>query len=745
MNDHVNVLENFEEIINSIKRIEKNAEVFRELKEISTELSQLKEYVKENVDNFFKGFQQFNTDLTQYSKLIDFHQQVVNCSKWEEARIRIFDFISQQINYDLAFILVKLTEENQEYSILLRPEEEKARIQKFIRNSDLANLKAYLKKRNSAINNLDLENPEKLNWKTLGLSKAILFPLTVQGKNIGTGFILRREIDFQPHEVAFVNLILGLISLIVYQSKYYDVLKEKLTKQAASKKIEVDSSFKNYIDNGPLSLFVLDSNKIILQTNKAAISTWQRNDNPLGENFLEIVPEAFRNGLARIIDESRDNQIDNYISPLMKDGDSKIIAEFFISSYELTGQKDLRLILVLDISSRFYREQIEHRNEILDELDQFSRILVGQLINLLTTIIPNIALLRNRLKSDLPSRQYLDVIDRAARRSSNLIHKFLNYDLEDLENLEEINVNKLLRAHITALQEDIPERIKIKLNLDPQIKSFPLYPLKMVKIFDILLSNSLTALQNRENSELEFSTRILQQKENGLIGSTNFYLKKGSYLELCVRDNGIGIPSKSLMQVLKPFYSTRVKNEGVGLELFIAYNIVKEMKGQIFIDSEIDKYTAVYIYLPFKEEDKMRTATYEKIDHKRELVVQRPTILVVDDEYNIRSMMREIMEMSGLKVFTAGNGKDGVEMYKKYRDDIDLIIMDMVMPIMDGREAFLEIKKIDPQQKIFIISGYSQREDLEDMLEKGAVGFLRKPFQVKEIVSKVKEILGSTN
>jgi CheY-like chemotaxis protein len=141
----------------------------------------------------------------------------------------------------------------------------------------------------------------------------------------------------------------------------------------------------------------------------------------------------------------------------------------------------------------------------------------------------------------------------------------------------------------------------------------------------------------------------------------------------------------------------------------------------------------------------MRTATYEKIDHKREVVVQRPTILVVDDEYNIRSMMREIMEMSGLKVFTAGNGKDGVEMYKKYRDDIDLIIMDMVMPIMDGREAFLEIKKIDPQQKIFIISGYSQREDLEDMLEKGAVGFLRKPFQVKEIVSKVKEILGSTN
>ena len=141
----------------------------------------------------------------------------------------------------------------------------------------------------------------------------------------------------------------------------------------------------------------------------------------------------------------------------------------------------------------------------------------------------------------------------------------------------------------------------------------------------------------------------------------------------------------------------------------------------------------------------MQTVSYEKIDQEKEFIAPKPTILVVDDEYNIRNMMKEIMEMSGLKVFTAGNGKDGVEMFKKYRDDIDLIIMDMVMPIMDGREAFSEIRRIDPGQKIFIISGYSQREDLEDMLEKGAVGFLRKPFQVKEIVSKVKEILGSTN
>jgi CheY-like chemotaxis protein len=96
-------------------------------------------------------------------------------------------------------------------------------------------------------------------------------------------------------------------------------------------------------------------------------------------------------------------------------------------------------------------------------------------------------------------------------------------------------------------------------------------------------------------------------------------------------------------------------------------------------------------------------------------------------------------------VFTAGDGRAGVDIYQQHKKEIDLIIMDMVMPIMDGRAAFNEIRKINPKQKIFIISGYSQREDLQDIMENGAVGFLRKPFQVKEIVEKVQEILNIKN
>jgi CheY-like chemotaxis protein len=333
----------------------------------------------------------------------------------------------------------------------------------------------------------------------------------------------------------------------------------------------------------------------------------------------------------------------------------------------------------------------------------------------------------------------------AAQRSANLIQKFLNYDVKDLENYEIGNLNKFLTSYTAAIKKEIPNQVQIQVELDPVIKNTRIYPLRLRRLLDILINNSIIALQGRDKALIKFRSRIIEQKSNGVVDGKPFYLKKGKFIEICVWDNGIGIPEKSLTQVLKPFYSTRIKNEGVGLELFIAYNLIKEMKGYIFLDSKVDQYTAVYLYWPFREEREMGPRTIELPKEEKKSHAKQATVLVVDDEYNIRSMMKEIMEMSGLRVFTAGNGRAGVDIYQRHKKEIDLIIMDMVMPIMDGRAAFNEIRKINPKQKIFIISGYSQREDLEDILENGAVGFLRKPFQVKDIIEKIQEILHIKN
>jgi len=485
---------------------------------------------------------------------------------------------------------------------------------------------------------------------------------------------------------------------------------------------------------------------VVLHANAAALKNIELDgESILGENFFEMIAPAHRAAFRKFITENKDKSFQVFRCPLKTSSGHFSVMEFIVSPLSNHGSSSLLLVMAGEVTGNYLRDVIEHRNEVLDEIDQFSRILVNQFNNLLTVLLPNINMLKRIIPTKHPQYVHLQTMQDAAQRSANLIQKFLNYEVEDLENYEIGNLNKFITTYAAAIKKELPDQIQIQVELDPMIKNTRIYPLRLHRLLDILISNSIIALQGRDKALIKLGTRITEQKVDGLVDGKPFYLKKGRYIEIWVWDNGIGIPEKSLNQIFKPFYSTRIKNEGVGLELFIAYNLIKDMKGYIFLDSKVDQHTAVYLYWPFREEKDMGTRTAELIKEEKKSHIKPATVLVVDDEYNIRSMMKEIMEMSGLKVFTAGDGRAGVDIYQQHKKEIDLIIMDMVMPIMDGRAAFNEIRKINPKQKIFIISGYSQREDLEDIMENGAVGFLRKPFQVKEIIEKVQEILNLKN
>lgn len=176
----------------------------------------------------------------------------------------------------------------------------------------------------------------------------------------------------------------------------------------------------------------------------------------------------------------------------------------------------------------------------------------------------------------------------------------------------------------------------------------------------------------------------------------------------------------------------------MGLGLFIAYNIVKDFEGEIFIHSKEDEFTRVHIFFPLQGERPM----YDVVQRMEEKTAVQPVhILVVDDEYNIRVMLKEVLEMKQFQVSTASNGKEALEIFKKHVDDIELVILDMVMPIMDGYATFKEIKKIKPDQKVLIISGYAKRPSLDEILKAKSSAFMRKPFQIDEILFKVQEML----
>jgi len=739
-----NILQYFENVAQSIRKMEKGSEVFAELKNISAELEVLEQYVKTTLDTLENNFNSFVNQINLLSELIDFQRSVIRFKNSENMMQTLFGFLQRNVRFDYGFIAFKLNEDDKEDIIITNREEYTETYKNFSSAPEANILKSLIKERDMAYLITDAQQfyGDKIKWELISAKSLILFPIKVRGKFLGVGYLIRNQDSFNLQDLSFINLNIGIISLLIYQHFYFAELKSRLFKQFRLKKILEEVKYAEFFEKGPLFIFTLDPRFVVLHANTAAMSKLAvESEMLIGENLLEIIPKSHRAGFQKAIEMAGEGKVSYYQSPVISKNGIEPIFEFFISKIELQNHFSLILVFALEVTQNYYREIWVRRNEILDELDQFSRTIVGEINNLLTIIVPNISLMRTRLPATHPHQVHLEAIEQAAKRSANLVQKFLNYDLEDFEAPKVGNINSVISSFISSFKKQISSNVEIKFQFEPGLKKVYYYPLRLRQLLKILLTNSLEALEGREKGLIRVSTKLINQKRDGLLTNKKYYLKTGDYIELCVYDNGCGISEASLPQVFKPFYSTKIKNEGVGLGLFIAYNIVKDMKGEIFIESKEGEYTSVNVYLPIKEEKEMEVLMAEEKVPAVKKKHKKPTVLVIDDEYNIRSMMKEIMEMHGFNVYTAGNGRDGVEVFQRYRDEIDLVVLDMVMPVMDGKAAFIEITKIKPDQKVFIISGYSSREDLEDILKRGAIGYMRKPFQVNEIISKIKEIL----
>ena len=193
-----------------------------------------------------------------------------------------------------------------------------------------------------------------------------------------------------------------------------------------------------------------------------------------------------------------------------------------------------------------------------------------------------------------------------------------------------------------------------------------------------------------------------------------------------------------LEHVFEPFYTTKDVGKGTGLGLAMVYGIIKNHEGYILCYSELSAGTTFKIYLPAMEQSGQR----QKVDEMEDLFTGGDeTILLVDDEEYIRELGVELLTDAGYKVLTATDGEEGLELYRKEQENIDLIILDLVIPGMGGKKCYKEILKINPKAKVLIVSGYSANGPGKEAIEAGAKGFVGKPFDVSHLLETIREIL----
>jgi two-component system cell cycle sensor histidine kinase/response regulator CckA len=215
-----------------------------------------------------------------------------------------------------------------------------------------------------------------------------------------------------------------------------------------------------------------------------------------------------------------------------------------------------------------------------------------------------------------------------------------------------------------------------------------------------------------------------------------YYVKAGKYIKITIEDTGIGISEEIQQRIFDPFFTTKEMGRGTGLGLASVYGIVKNHEGFINVYSEEGKGTRFEVYLPASGK-----GIPKKEKSKEEFVKGQETVLLVDDEEMIIDVGGRMLKKLGYRVLTAGDGKEAVEIFQKYQDKIDVIVLDMIMPKMGGGETFDRIKKMKPDIKVLLSSGYSINGQATEILNRGCNGFIQKPFNLQNLSKSLRSIL----
>lgn len=340
----------------------------------------------------------------------------------------------------------------------------------------------------------------------------------------------------------------------------------------------------------------------------------------------------------------------------------------------------------------------------------------------------------------IPGRNQKDIerlktIEKAADRASELVSNLLAFSRKNISIKKDIDFNTEIRSAVNILERTIPKMVKITMELDDSIPEIFADPANIEQIILNLGKNASDAMP--DGGTLSIKTEFLKYPDGFQCECGE--LKEGSHIVLTVSDTGLGMDKETKDHVFDPFFTTKRVGKGTGLGLASVYGIVHSHGGHVHCESEQGAGTVFTAYFPASAS----VMYIEKaITEKAEKLEGNETVLVVDDEENIRDFYAAALKEFGYSVLTAERGEEALSVFKESGQKIDIVIMDLNMPGMGGHKCMVEMKKIDPASKIIVASGYSEIfQTTEDIIKSGASGFIRKPFKLKTVLEKIRETL----
>ena len=388
--------------------------------------------------------------------------------------------------------------------------------------------------------------------------------------------------------------------------------------------------------------------------------------------------------------------------------------------------------VVRDITENKKLEQQLRQAQKMEAVGQLAGGIAHDFNNILTAILGDTYLLLMKMDGDDPLKSYIEDIRGSADKAANLTQSLLTFSRKQIMDPKPIVLNKIIKKIHKLMSRVVGEDIELITNLEGPDLTVMADGVQLEQVLINLINNARDAMP--EGGVLTIGTEFISLGKDFL--RAHGFGSPGDYVLLSVADTGSGMDANTLEKIFEPFFTTKEVGKGTGLGLSIVYGIIKQHNGYITCYSEPNRGTNFRIYLPVIGPGASETQVMPTLP-----VQGGETILVAEDETKVRKITKRALEEFGYGVIEAIDGDDAVDKFEKNKDKIQLVLMDVIMPKKNGKEAFEEISRTNPNVKVLFTSGYDNAIiHKKGILDKN-FNFIQKPVSPDKLLAKIREIL----
>ncbi|MBA4396111.1 MAG: hypothetical protein C0394_01785 [Syntrophus sp. (in: bacteria)] len=568
----------------------------------------------------------------------------------------------------------------------------------------------------------------------LHVESFICVPIIYEGKSEGILAVDNHRLK-RPLNQSDLNIFLGIapqIGISINNARSFQKIRER------------EERFRALSENAPDIIYTTDIAGAFTYVNPA----WERllghvKEEVCGKYFVAFVKPDDVRRFSKLFKDIRDGRrhfggVDGTI--IHKNGSERIFNMSGAPNLDAAGNCVGVVGTFRDVTKqRSLENQLLHASK-MEAVGTLTGGIAHDFNNIIQAISGYNQLLMMKKNESDPDWKYLTNIDRLNQRATDLVKQLLIFSRKVEIKLQAMDLNEEIKVYYNLLKEVIPRMISVDLDMDANLWKIKGDPAQLGQVFMNLSVNARDAMQEGGVLRIKTENVIVEEKtmRHGM------ELNPGCFVLLRVSDTGHGMNPETRAHIFEPFYSTKEAGQGTGLGLAVVYGIVADHGGHICCESEPARGTTFNIYFPALDVPVSEAPVADHEPEEGKFSAGGEILLLVDDEEHLLETTKLLLEQYGYQVLTAESGEKAIEIFSSEKTKIALVILDLLMPGMGGIKSFDALRNLDPNIKIIISSGYMASSKQRDVMDKGAAGFLQKPYRRLDILKLVRRVLDQT-